>query len=139
MIRVCPFVRQGIKLCEIHPYNFIGDSGRTDPLLMLNSPFCIIYAETEACQGTESGRDSGRERIRMKRLPAVILEFKVYDARKGERTLEDTAQNALKQIEEKRYATELLSRGIPPEGILIYGLAFRNKECLIRKGNNSQI
>jgi len=31
----------------------------------------------------------------------VILEFKVYDARKGERTLEDTAQNALKQIEEK--------------------------------------
>ena len=65
----------------------------------------------------------------MKRLPAVILEFKVYDARKGERTLEDTAQNALKQIEEKRYATELLSRGIPPEGILIYGLAFRNKEC----------
>ena len=72
----------------------------------------------------------------MKRLPAVILEFKVYDARKGERTLEDTAQNALKQIEEKRYAAELLSRGIPSEGILIYGLAFRNKECLIRKGNN---
>ena len=70
----------------------------------------------------------------MKRLPAVILEFKVYDARKGERTLEDTAQNALKQIEEKQYDAELKDRGIPKDRILKYGLAFRGKECLIRKG-----
>ena len=65
--------------------------------------------------------------------PAVILEFKVLDARKGEKTLEDTAENALKQISEKKYDAELLSRGIPAERILRYGLAFKGKECLIRK------
>ena len=43
--------------------------------------------------------------------------------------------NALKQIEEKKYDTELLQRGIPQDWILKYGLAFRGKECLIRKGN----
>ena len=30
--------------------------------------------------------------------------------------------------------TELLARGFPEERILKYGLAFRGKECLIRKG-----
>ena len=101
-----------------------------------------LLADQSDCYLVKSNRESGYGRYDVmlepvrEGLPAVILEFKVYDARKGERTLEDTAQNALKQIEEKRYATELLSRGIPSEGILIYGLAFRNKECLIRKGNS---
>jgi hypothetical protein len=67
-------------------------------------------------------------------LPAVILEFKLFSARRGEKTLEDTAGNALRQIEEKRYDTDLKERGIPEEQILKYGFAFQGKECLIRKG-----
>jgi hypothetical protein len=66
--------------------------------------------------------------------PAVIMEFKVQNETAGEATLEDTAQNALKQIKEKKYDTELVSRGISADHILKYGLAFRGKECLIRKG-----
>ena len=66
--------------------------------------------------------------------PAVVMEFKVQNLAAGENTLEDTAANALKQIEEKKYDTELTSRGIPAERILKYGLAFRGKDCLIRKG-----
>ncbi len=66
--------------------------------------------------------------------PAVIMEFKLLNSRRGEATLEDTVTNALKQIEEKRYDTDLLDRGIPPERILKYGFAFQGKECLIRKG-----
>ena len=66
--------------------------------------------------------------------PAAILEFKIFDAIDEESSLEDTAMNALKQIEEKRYDTALLARGIPKENILKYGFAFHGKECLIRKG-----
>ncbi len=42
--------------------------------------------------------------------PAVIMEFKVFNARRGEETLDDTVRNALKQIEEKRYKAALLAR-----------------------------
>ena len=55
------------------------------------------------------------------------------DREDGEKTLEDTAANALKQIEDKKYDTDLLSRGIPKENIYKYGFAFEGEKCLIRK------
>ncbi len=63
--------------------------------------------------------------------PAVIMEFKVFNAKKGEKELSDTVENALKQIEDKHYDTDLLARGIPKERIYKYGFAFRGSECLI--------
>ena len=61
---------------------------------------------------------------------AIILEFKVHDS-EDEDSLKDTVQSAIRQIEEKQYAAQLIARGIPRERIRFYGFAFRGKEVLI--------
>ena len=63
-------------------------------------------------------------------LDAIVMEFKVQNTAK-EKSLEQTVQNALRQIEEKQYDTELLARGITKERIRHYGFAFRGKKVLI--------
>lgn len=61
---------------------------------------------------------------------AIILEFKVYDP-DGEKTLEDTVKDVLNQMEEKKYAAQMTSKGIPENHIRKYGFAFCGKKVLI--------
>ncbi len=61
---------------------------------------------------------------------AIVMEFKVHDEY-DEGSLEDTVANALRQIEERAYDTELLARDIPKERIRHYGFAFKGKQVLI--------
>ena len=61
---------------------------------------------------------------------AIILEFKVHD-KDDERTLADTVCVALKQIEEKQYAANLVAKGISKDKIRQYGFAFEGKKVLI--------
>ena len=64
------------------------------------------------------------------KLPGIVIEFKVFNPKK-EDTLEETVENALRQIKEKDYNAELIKRGVKEENIQHYGFAFRGKEVLI--------
>ena len=61
---------------------------------------------------------------------AFILEFKVFNPNR-EGALEETVQNALKQIKEKNYAANLIAKGVKEENIREYGFAFKGKTVLI--------
>lgn len=84
-----------------------------------------------------SNRESGFGRYdvmlepkNLKKDDAIIMEFKVKDP-EDEENLKDTVAAALKQIEERQYAAQLISRGIEKERIRCYGFAFQGKRVLI--------
>lgn len=81
-----------------------------------------------------SNRESGFGRYDVMLEPrdhhndGIIIEFKVHEGE--EKSLEDTAQAALNQIRERKYASALADRGV--KKIRCYGFAFEGKQVLIR-------
>lgn len=71
-------------------------------------------------------------------LDGMIIEFKVFNPRR-EKTLSDTAENALKQIADRDYARELVENGIPESRISEYAFAFRGKEVLIQENSSMRL
>lgn len=115
-------------------------SGRKEPERFYHGFVLGLLVDNARDYMIKSNRESGYGRYDVVMEPenirdvAVIMEFKVFDKEDQEKTLEDTAMNALQQIRNKRYDADLLQRGIPEDRILIYGFAFEGEKCLIRKG-----
>lgn len=85
-----------------------------------------------------SNRESGLGRYDIMLEPlqgdnAIIIEFKVKKPK--ESTFEETVIAALSQIDEKKYDSILINRGIDSSRIRKYGFAFEGKKVLIGKSN----
>ena len=83
----------------------------------------------------KSNRESGLGRYDVMLIPknsndlGIIMEFKKI-GRFEKTTLEAAVESALKQIEDRQYAQELIDRGV--KRILYLGFGFEGKEVLIR-------
>lgn len=106
-------------------------SERSQPERFYHGFVLGLLVEVRDLYEVRSNRESGYGRYDVILIPrnldrdAMILEFKVKETE--EKTLQETVQKALAQIEIKKYDAELKERGIPKERIRHYGVAFEGK------------
>ncbi len=114
-------------------------SGSAEPERFYHGFVLGLIVELRGRYAITSNRESGYGRYDVMLEPlktgddGVILEFKVYDKKK-EQSLEATADAALRQILDKKYAAVLEAKGAARGRIRIYGFAFEGKEALIKGG-----
>jgi hypothetical protein len=89
----------------------------------------------------KSNRESGYGRYDISIIPrdpcktGYVIEFKTMDMEEGE-TVETASESALKQIEAKKYETELVERGI--KNIKKLAIVFSGKEVSVKEGLRPQ-
>ena len=113
-------------------------SGQSEPERFYHGFVLGLVVELAGRYEITSNRESGFGRYDVLMVPknetnpAIIMEFKVLDPDE-EKTLQNTAEAALKQIEEKRYVETLKAKDVAEEKIFCYGFAFQGKQVYIRK------
>ncbi len=97
-----------------------------------------LLVALEKTHEVKSNRESGYGRYDVCLIPknskelGIVIEFKKT---RKEMSLEDTAKEALKQIDEKNYVAELHSRGIAK--VLTLGIAFEGKKVFVQEGSGT--
>lgn len=111
-------------------------SGKAEPERFYHGFVLGLLVQLEDRYVITSNRESGFGRYDIMLEPkkegfnAIVIEFKVFNPRR-DKSLEDTVEAALAQIEEKKYAQALVAKGIAEDRIRKYGFAFEGKEVLI--------
>ena len=128
-----------VMLCCMSSFDGARRSAESEPERFYHGLVLGLLASLRGRYAVESNRESGYGRYDVALVPtdgaegadpAVVIEFKVFDP-KREQSLEDTVARARAQVEERAYVAGLVERGIAPERIRVYGIAFRGKECLV--------
>ncbi len=129
-------------VCLACASNFDGGvvpSASSEPERFYHGLVLGLLVELRGRYTVESNRESGFGRYDVALVPVsgsgienpILIEFKVFNPRRGESTLDDTVANALDQIERRRYADALVERGFALESIRRYGMGFRGKEVRV--------
>ena len=111
-------------------------SERSEPEKFYHGFVLGLMVDLENRYVLSSNRESGFGRYDVMLEPkneeddAILIEFKVID-KEEEKDLRETAQSALKQIEDMQYEQSLLAKGIDKERIRKYGFAFEGKKVVI--------
>lgn len=115
-------------------------SGETEPERFYHGFVLGLAVELANRYSITSNKESGLGRYDVMMEPrgkednAIIMEFKVRNPERG-KSLEDTAGEALAQIERKQYEAVLVDKGIARERIRKYGFAFEGKKVFIKQGS----
>ena len=113
-----------------------GGAGEAEPERFYHGFVLGLMVELRDRYALTSNRESGFGRYDVMLEPlsrkddAIIIEFKVFNPRK-EKDPEETLRNARRQIEDRKYETALLAKGIPADRIRKYGFVFEGKTVLI--------
>lgn len=125
------------EICESMISSFDG-SGKDAPENFYHGLVIGLLVELRERYEIKSNRESGLGRYDVMLRPkdkndnAVIIEFKSKRRSEKSKTLEELADMALKQIEDKKYETELLEAGYSADKIKKFAFVFEGKELLIK-------
>ncbi|MCR4745503.1 MAG: ATP-binding protein [Lachnospiraceae bacterium] len=126
------------EICESMISSFDG-SGKSAPENFYHGLVIGLLVELRNSYEVKSNRESGLGRYDVMLRPkdknnnAIIIEFKSKRRSEKDKSLEELADKALKQIEDKKYEQELLSAGYPEDKIKKLAFVFEGKELLIKK------